>query len=67
EGIPDEYKEGVFDRFKRVKKEGVKGTGLGLAIVKKVVEAHNGRVWVEDNPGGGSIFYVTLPQVQTQH
>ena len=62
EGIPDEYKEGVFDRFKRVKKEGVMGTGLGLAIVKRVVEAHNGRVWVEDNPGGGSIFYVTLPK-----
>ncbi|MEE8357827.1 MAG: ATP-binding protein [Candidatus Hydrothermarchaeales archaeon] len=62
EGIPDEYKKGVFDRFKRVKKEGVKGTGLGLAIVKRVVEVHEGRVWVEDNPKGGSVFYVEIPK-----
>ncbi|MEE8358922.1 MAG: PAS domain S-box protein [Candidatus Hydrothermarchaeales archaeon] len=62
EGIPDEYKESIFDRFKRVKKEGVKGTGLGLAIAKKVVEAHKGRVWCEDNPKGGSVFIVVLPK-----
>jgi signal transduction histidine kinase len=61
-GIPDEYKEAVFERFKRVKKGGVKGTGLGLAIVKKIVEGHQGRTWVEDNPGGGSIFIVEIPK-----
>ncbi|MFQ5976481.1 MAG: ATP-binding protein, partial [Candidatus Hydrothermarchaeales archaeon] len=64
EGIPDEYKESIFDRFERIKKSGVVGTGLGLAIVKRVVKAHNGRVWVEDNPGGGSIFFVTLPKTK---
>jgi signal transduction histidine kinase len=75
EGIPDEYKEAIFERFKRVKKRGVKGTGLGLAIVKKVVELHGGKVWVEDNimeyrddegrtrvKKQGSIFYVTIPK-----
>lgn len=61
-GIPDKHKEAVFNRFKRVTKGPVKGTGLGLAIVKKVVEAHKGRAWVEDNPDGGSIFYVNLPK-----
>ena len=61
-GIPDEYKETIFSRFRRIDKEGVEGTGLGLAIVKKIVEAHKGHVWVEDNPEGGSIFFVTLPQ-----
>ncbi len=63
EGVPDEYKEAIFERFKRGGKEGVKGTGLGLAIVKRAVELHKGKVWVEDNPEGGSIFYVILPKV----
>lgn len=62
-GIPDESKEAVFSRFQRIEKRGVKGTGLGLAIVKRITELHGGRAWVEDNPGGGSIFYVTLPRV----
>jgi PAS domain S-box-containing protein len=63
EGVPDEYKKSIFERFTRIKKEGVKGTGLGLAIVKKVVEdIHGGQVWVEDNPGGGSVFYVEIPK-----
>lgn len=62
EGIEDENKESIFDRFKRVEKGAVKGTGLGLAIVKRVVLAHSGRVWVEDNSGGGSIFIVTFPK-----
>jgi hypothetical protein len=62
EGIKDEYKEMIFQRFKKEKKEGIKGTGLGLAIVKRIVELHQGRVWVEDNPEGGSIFYVEIPK-----
>lgn len=63
EGIPDKYKENIFHRFERVGKEGVKGTGLGLAIVKNIIESqHNGKIWVEDNEGGGSIFYVELPK-----
>ncbi len=60
-GVPDEYKEGIFDRFERVNKGGVNGVGLGLAIAKRMVELHNGEIWVEDNPSGGSIFVVTLP------
>ena len=59
-GISDEDKEGVFTRFSRLDKGGVKGSGLGLAIVKRVLDLHGGRCWVEDNPGGGSIFRVKL-------
>jgi signal transduction histidine kinase len=59
--IPDEYKEIIFERFKRIEKRGVKGTGLGLSIVKRIVEIHKGKVWVEDNPDGGNIFLVTIP------
>ncbi len=60
-GIPDEHKENIFNRFTRLKKEAVQGTGLGLAIVKKVVELHNGRVFVVDREKGGSIFHVEIP------
>ncbi len=64
EGIDDKYKEAIFTRFERLKREGVKGTGLGLAIVKRIVEMHNGRVWVEDRPEGGSAFMVEIPKSQ---
>ncbi|TQD26190.1 PAS domain S-box protein [Methanolobus vulcani] len=61
EGIPDDAKPLVFDRFKRVNKSGVKGSGLGLAIVKKIAELLDGSVGVEDNPeGNGSMFWVKL-------
>ncbi|WP_440951543.1 sensor histidine kinase [Methanococcoides sp. FTZ1] len=61
EGVPDENKPELFERFKRVTKKGIKGTGLGLAIVKKIIGLHDGSVGVEDNPEGqGSVFRVTL-------
>lgn len=62
EGISDKYKVDIFERFHRRKKEGVKGSGIGLAIVKRIIDLHNGKTWVEDNPEGGSIFYVSLPK-----
>lgn len=62
EGIPKKFRESIFNRFESSEKHGVKGTGLGLAIVKRLVELHKGRVWVEDNPGGGSSFVVELPK-----
>ena len=60
-GIPDDHKEKIFERFERLEKGDVKGIGLGLAIAKRVVDLHGGKVWVEDNPKGGSIFFVRLP------
>ncbi len=61
DGIPDEAKPYIFERFKRADKKGIKGTGLGLAIVKRIVDIHKGTVGVEDNPQGkGSIFWVML-------
>lgn len=61
-GIKEEDKPKVFTRFERLKREGVQGTGLGLAIAKRIVELHQGRIWVEDNPAGGAVFCVSLPK-----
>jgi PAS domain S-box-containing protein len=58
-GIAEQDRERVFRRFQRLGKGA--GVGLGLSIVKTVVELHGGRVWVEGNPGGGSVFVFELP------
>lgn len=64
-GVPDKHKEAVFARFRQVRPEGARhgrgGTGLGLAISRGIAEAHGGRIWVDDNPGGGSVFRLALP------
>jgi two-component system sensor histidine kinase KdpD len=61
-GIPPEDLQRVFDRFYRVHRaESVSGTGLGLSICRGIIEAHNGRIWAENRPGGGSILLFTLP------
>lgn len=59
-GIADEDKQRVFTRFERLEQLGVRGSGLGLAIAKQVVDLHHGRIWIEDNPGGGSVFCVEV-------
>ena len=61
-GISAKDQQQVFDLFKRVN-EDIEGTGIGLALVKRIVEVHNGRVWVEsDGLGHGSTFLLTLPK-----
>ncbi|MCC7450888.1 MAG: histidine kinase, partial [Anaerolineae bacterium] len=62
-GIPDEFKARIFDRFQQIdgSKSHRRGTGLGLTFCRLTVEAHGGKIWIEDNPEGGSIFAFTLP------
>ena len=62
-GIPLEEQPKIFERFYRVQApetEDIHGTGLGLAIVRSVVQKHKGRIWVESEPGEGSIFAFVL-------
>jgi len=63
-GIPPGEHEKIFQHFYRLDRDigtHTQGSGLGLAICRGIVQAHGGRIWVEDRPGGGSIFRIALP------
>jgi len=63
-GIPNEVKKQLFNKFVQARESSISnesGTGLGLVIAKGIVEAHGGKIWVEDNVPKGSVFIFTLP------
>jgi PAS domain S-box-containing protein len=66
-GIPAKYRKIIFQRFVYPTTNSASskvGAGLGLSVVKAVVEAQGGQVGVDDRPGGGAIFWFTLPTVK---
>ncbi|ESQ87836.1 hypothetical protein ABAC460_18075 [Asticcacaulis sp. AC460] len=63
-GIDEAYRQVIFEPFKRLHTHAhIKGVGFGLSICRKIVENHDGRIWVESAPDGGSIFYFTVSKI----
>jgi len=60
-GIAERDIERIFEIFHQLNPVASQGEGLGLTIVQRILERHNGRIWVESHLGVGSVFYVSLP------
>ncbi|MAU01430.1 MAG: hypothetical protein CL608_30185 [Anaerolineaceae bacterium] len=66
-GMPAEKHQRIFERFYQIdgsSRRRFGGTGIGLAIVKRIIDAHEGRIWVESELNKGSAFLFTLPIVK---
>ena len=63
-GIPGDSRKLIFEAFYQAKDQNLKkpeGSGLGLTICKKIIERHNGKIWVENSRAGGSVFTFSIP------
>jgi signal transduction histidine kinase len=65
-GVPESWRERVFDPFVRAEQGKVPGAGIGLAVVRDLVAAHGGRVWIEQSPGRGARFIVAMQAAEPQ-
>jgi signal transduction histidine kinase len=61
-GIPKDKLEEVFEAFYTTKQQ---GNGIGLSIARTIVETYGGRIWAENQPGGGAVFHILLPLAAT--
>jgi K+-sensing histidine kinase KdpD len=59
-GLDPGEEQRVFEKFHRGSASHARGAGLGLAICRGIIEAHGGRIWAENRPGGGAVFRFTL-------
>jgi two-component system sensor kinase FixL len=62
-GLAPEVASHLFQPFVTTKR---KGMGLGLSICRTIIEAHGGKIWVDDRPGGGTVFRFTLRAAETE-
>jgi signal transduction histidine kinase/ligand-binding sensor domain-containing protein len=61
-GIEPAFRERVFEPFRRLRPEDFSGSGIGLAICKRVIELHQGHIWIEESPLGGTSVCFTVPK-----
>lgn len=59
-GIPSGEQARVFDEFSQLNPDSYEGSGMGLAISRRLIDLHEGRIWVKSQPGQGSTFFVAL-------
>jgi len=67
-GMTAEQVERVFDKFYRAdaSNTAIGGLGLGMSIARQIIDAHNGKIWIESTPGQGTTVYFTLPTRQAE-
>src|SRR5262249_43499789 len=64
-GVPPGDEARIFEQFyPGSAPKGGRGVGLGRTVCRGIVEAHGGRIWAENRPGGGAVFRVSLPRVE---
>jgi signal transduction histidine kinase len=61
-GVPEEFREQLFEEFSRAQDAGARGTGLGLFLVRSLAQAQDGGADYRPRPSGGSVFTITLPE-----
>jgi len=68
QGIPEGERDDIFGYFTRLAREDTDqyAAGLGLSVVKNIVEGHGGQISIDDRPGGGSIFWITMPLTEVR-
>ena len=65
-GFDMKHVNSLFHRFQRLhSQENYKGTGLGLALCKRIIDRHKGEIWVESVKGKGTVFYFTIPDIDS--
>jgi signal transduction histidine kinase len=62
-GLSPDIADRLFKPFSTTKEHGM---GIGLSVCREIVEAHEGKIWAEPNPGGGTVFRFTLPLVRDE-
>ncbi|MDX1377598.1 MAG: ATP-binding protein [Anaerolineales bacterium] len=64
-GIEEQYHDRIFGLFNKLNVQS-EGTGIGLSLVKRIVEVHDGRIWLESEKDKGATFYFSLPSPQSK-